>query len=186
MTGITIVTGSPGAGKTTLARRASEASPRGLHLLADVFYTFPAHVIAPVLPEAHEQNTAVIVAVTRAAAAFASRGYEVFLDGIVGPWFLPVVAAELQPTGIPVEYVVLQVSLEQAVHRATTRTQPGAEEVVRHVHAAFEKLGEYASHALDTTTLTVEESIAEFTHRRATGVFVLDLGRVHVSGRGDR
>ena len=180
MTGITIVTGSPGAGKTTLARHASRAGPRGLHLLADVFYTFPAHAISPIMPEAREQNAAVIAAVSPAAAAFASRGYEVFLDGIVGPWFLPVVAAELGSAGIPVEYVVLRFSLEQAVHRATTRTQPGAEEVVRHMHAAFEKLGEYASHTLDTTHLGVEESVAEFIRRRALGAFALDLARVPV------
>ena len=178
MTGITIVTGSPGAGKTTLAQHAAKASQRGLHLPADVFYTFPAHAISPILPEAHEQNAAVIAAVSRAAAAFASRGYEVFLDGIVGPWFLPVVTAELGSTGIPVEYVILRVSLEQAISRATTRTQPGAAEVVRHMHAAFENLGEYASHTLDTTHRGIEESAGEFIRRRAAGVFALDLARV--------
>jgi hypothetical protein len=52
---------------------------------ADLFYRFSAHPVARVLPEAHEQNGAVIAAVSRAAAAFASRGYGVFLDGIVGP-----------------------------------------------------------------------------------------------------
>ena len=178
MSGITIVTGSPGAGKTTLSQHASKANPRGLHLLSDVFYTFPAHAISPILPEAHAQNAAVIAAVSRAAAAFASRGYEVFLDGVVGPWFLPVVAAELGSTDIPVAYVVLRVTLEEAVRRATRRSQPGAEAVVRHMHAAFEKLGEYASHVLDTTHLGIEESVAEFTRRRAMGIFALDLARV--------
>jgi predicted kinase len=176
--GITIVTGSPGAGKTTLSRHAAEAHPRGVHLVSDVFYTFPAHPISPVLPESREQNAAVIAAVTRAAAAFASRGYPVFLDGIVGPWFLPVVAAELASTAIPVEYVVLRVSLAEAVRRATTRPQPGPEAVVRHMHAAFEDLGAYASHVLDTTELCVEDAAAELARRRAAGVFALDLTRV--------
>ena len=178
MNGITIVTGTPGAGKTTLSQRTSKAHPRGLHLPADVFYTFPAHAISPVLPEAHEQNGAVIAAVSRAAAAFASQGYEVFLDGIVGPWFLPVVAAELGSTGIPVEYVILRCSLEQAVRRVTTRANPGAEAVVRHMYAAFDKLGEYQSYVLDTTHLDVEESLVEFARRRALGAFALDLSGV--------
>ena len=172
------MTGSPGAGKTTLSERTSKAHPRGLHLVADVFYTFPAHAISPVLPEAHEQNGAVIAAVSCAAAAFASRGYEVFLDGIVGPWFLPVVAAELGSTGIPVEYVVLRVSLDQAVRRATTRASPATEAIVRHMHAAFERLGEYESHVLDTTDLDIEEILVEFARRRAMGVFALDLSGV--------
>ena len=181
MIGITIVTGSPGAGKTTLSRRAAKADPRGLHLPADVFYTFHAHAVSPVLPEAHEQNGAVIAAVTRAAAAFAARRYEVFVDGIVGPWFLPVVAAELASTGIPVEYVVLQVGRDEAVRRATSRLQPGAEVVVRHMHAEFQNLGEYASHAFDTTDMDSDEAFAEFTRRRSTGVFALDLARMQAA-----
>jgi endonuclease V-like protein UPF0215 family len=119
----------------------------------------------------------VIAAATRAAAAFASRGYAVFLDGIIGPWFLPVVAAELASTGIPVEYVVLRVSLAEAIRRATTRTQPGPEAVVRQMHAAFEDLGAFASHVLDTTDLGIDDAAAEFARRRATGVFALHLAR---------
>lgn len=157
MSGITIVTGSPGAGKTTLAHHVSTRHPRGLHIPADLFYTFPAHWVPPVLPEAHEQNAAVIAAVSRTAAAFASRRYEVFLDGIIGPWFLPVVAAELGATGIPIEYVVLQVSLDQAIRRATSRTRPGSEAVVRQMHAQFQELGDYASHVFDTTDLGIDD-----------------------------
>lgn len=175
MNGITIVTESPGAGKTTLSQRAANALARGLHLPADMFYTFPAHAISPILPDAHEQNGAVIAAVIRAAAAFASRNYEVFVDGIVGPWFLPVVAAELGSAGIPVDYVILRVSLEEAIRRATTRANPGAEAIVRHMHAAFAKLGDYESHVLDTTDLGVEEILVEFARRRELGAFALDL-----------
>lgn len=182
MSGITIVTGVPGAGKTTLSRRAAKADPRGLHLPADIFYTFPAYPVSPVLPEAHAQNEAMIAAVIRAAAAFAARDYEVFVDGIVGPWFLPVVAAELASTRIPVEYVVLQVGCDQAVRRATSRLQqPGAEVVVRHMHAEFQNLGEYAAHAFDTTDTSIDEAFAEFARRRSTGIFALDLTRIHAA-----
>jgi len=62
MSGITIVTGAPGAGKTTLSRRAAQADPLGLHLPADVFDTFPAYPVSPGLPEAPAQNGAVIAA----------------------------------------------------------------------------------------------------------------------------
>ena len=123
-----------------------------------------------------------ITAVSRTAAAFASQGYEVFLDGIIGPWFLPVVAAELGSTGIPVEYVILKVSLEQAIRRTTSREQPGAEAIVRHMHSEFQKLGLYASHVLDATVLGADETLAEFARRRSMGVFALDLARVQAAG----
>ena len=176
MSGMTIVTGSPGAGKTALCQRLAKVSPRGLHLPADVFYTFPAHAVSPILPEAHEQNSAVIAAATHAAAVFAARGYEVFLDGIVGPWFLPLVARELLCTGIALDYVILQVRLEDAIRRVAARTgQAASDEVVRHMHAAFEKLGGYAPHALDTTQSDMDQSVVEFTRRRAIGDFAVDL-----------
>ena len=175
MAGIIIVTGTPGAGKTTLCQHAAKADPRGLHIVADVFFTFPAHPISPILPEAHAQNGAVIAAVCRAAAAFASRGYEVFVDGIIGPWFLPVVAAELAGTGVAIEYAVLRVAADEAVRRTRNRPEPSDETIVRHMHAAFQNLGGYESHALDTTGSSIEDTLAVFRHRRATGVFAVTL-----------
>jgi hypothetical protein len=47
-----------------------------------------------------EQNTHIIVALTRTSAAFASRGYDVILDGLFVPQFLPVIASELRSTGL--------------------------------------------------------------------------------------
>ena len=71
MGSLVIITGSPGAGKTTLAARLAKASSHGVHVQGDVFYTFLAHAIPPTLPESQEQNTAVIRATMRAAATLA-------------------------------------------------------------------------------------------------------------------
>src|SRR6185369_8338229 len=137
------------------------------------FFTFPAHPISPILPEAHAQNAAVIAAVCRAAAAFASHGYEVLVDGIIGPWFLPVVAAEVAHTGLSIEYVVMRVDVEEAVRRTRNRSVPGDEAVVRHMHAAFRDVGHYESHVIDTTSASIEETLAELTRRRAAAGFSL-------------
>ena len=53
---------------------------------------------------------------------YAASGYDVFVDGIVGPWFL-------EPwlgLGRPVSYVVLLPSAEEARHRAEGRGGPRA------------------------------------------------------------
>ena len=175
---ITIVTGSPGAGKTTLARALAKAGPRGVHVPADLFFAFPAHPIAPTLPEAHEQNGTIIAAVTRTAAAFASGGYEVYLDGIIGPWFLPRVADELRPTGLAVDYVILRLGLMEAIQRATTRSGPGVEAIVRHMHPPFEQLGRYEAHVIDTTGLAEVEVVGQFVLRQTVAAFALDLTRI--------
>ena len=90
-------------------------------------------------------------------------------------------AAALASTGIPVDYVVLQVGRDEAVRRATSRLQPGAEVVVRHMHAEFQNLGDFASHVFDTTNMSVDEAFAEFTRRRSKGVFALDLARMQAA-----
>ena len=44
--------------------------------------------IPPHLPESNEQNLIVIEAFLEAAKRYARGGYDVIVDGIVGPWFL--------------------------------------------------------------------------------------------------
>jgi predicted kinase len=170
---LTIITGPPGAGKTTLAARLAKASPRGAHVPGDLFYTFLAYPIHPALPASQQQNTAVIAATTRAAGALAAADYEVFMDGIFGPWFLPVIAQELNGVRAQVSYVVLSVTLDEALRRAGARAEPLDESVVRQMHAAFTDLGEYRKHALDVTKLTPDQVEVEF--RRIRSGLILDI-----------
>jgi hypothetical protein len=101
---IVIVSGCPGSGKTTLAKALALArGTKGVHLVSDVFYGFPAAPIDPTHPDSREQNTVIMRALARAARAFAEGGYHVVLDGIFGPWFLPVLQEELSGAP-PVSY----------------------------------------------------------------------------------
>jgi hypothetical protein len=100
----------------------------------------------------------------------------VFLDGIIGPWFLPLVAHELAPTGAEVEYVILRLDPERAVERAGTReANPAAAAVVRQMNEAFARVGDYEGHVLVVGEQAPHEVAAEIDRRRAAKAFRLDL-----------
>ena len=74
------------------------------------------------------------------ADRFATGGYTVIVDGIVGPWFLdPFRALERDVT-----YVVLRPALEAAEQRAADRGEHPLKDlaVVGQMHAASSDLGE--------------------------------------------
>ena len=175
MSTIAIVTGCPGAGKTSYAREAARAHPHGLHLVADTFYDFPARLIDPTRPESATQNTAIIKALCQAAGSFARSGYCVLLDGIFGPWFLPTIAAELRPLGIATDYVVFRAEIDTALARVAARPDGGEPASVRHMNNAFRNLGVFEANVVDTTELCENEVRDRVRDLRASGALALDL-----------
>jgi cytidylate kinase len=173
MASITIISGCLGTGKTTLSRALAQAEPAGLHLITDTFYHFPAHPLDPTTPESHAQNTTILTAIGRAAAAFVEGGYDVFLDGVVGPWFLPTLLHEWD-ADVRVEYVILQATLAEELARVLRRDGPATRGRVYAMHEAFAKVQGYARHCLETTARTAGAARAEFLQRRGSGDFLLD------------
>ena len=87
---ILILTGPPGAGKTTAARSLVDVSDGpAVHLHCNDFWHFiKKGAIPPYLPESHKQNGVVMAVIAQAANGYARGGYFVAVDGIIGPWFL--------------------------------------------------------------------------------------------------
>ena len=177
MASIMIISGCLGTGKTTLSRALAQAAPTGLHFVTDTFYQFPAHPLDPTTDEAHTQNTTIIRAVGRAASAFVEGGYEVFLDGVIGPWFLPTLLREWD-AGIPVEYVILRASLAEELARVWRRDGPATQTRVYNMHDAFEDLAKYEQHVIETTGRVPEEVYATCLARRHRQEFVLNTAHV--------
>lgn len=150
---ILIVSGPPGAGKTTLARRLAETSELpSVHLHTDDFYdAVKVGFIAPWLAEADAQNAVVTRAIVAAAAEYARGGYRVVVDGVIGPWLLDVYRDAARRLSVALDYVLLRPDRATAVTRARDRQANPLANYPPGAYESFAALGAFEPHVVDTT-----------------------------------
>lgn len=176
---IIIISGATGTGKTSTARILTENAPSRLavHLHTDDFYQYIKRgYIAPWLEEAGDQNETVAEVIAASARSYAEGGYEVYVDGVIGPWFLKP-WQNMAGEGIDVRYIVLRPGEQVTVQRAAEREQracfPLDAAVVSGLWRMFADLGEFEAHAVDTSFQTVQESAECIAERLRAGEFCL-------------
>ena len=169
-----VITGSPGTGKTTTAAIVAKESDmsKSVHMHTDDFFHYLSKgAIPPHLPESNEQNLVVIEAFLAAAKRYASGGYDVIVDGIVGPWFLEPWRA-LARENYEVHYIVLRASKEETIRRAVERSKLDRETNVELVETMWEQfcsLGIYESNVIETTNDSIQETVRAVKDKIASG-----------------
>lgn len=185
-----ILTGPPGAGKTTVSQLVARSYDRSAVIESDWFWTtIRRGFVSQWKPEADNQNQVVIRSIFAAALRMSSvGGYATVVEGIVGPWYLDLVRQELQALKVPIHYVVLRPNLATCLGRAQDRA--GEERIaghpaltdegpIRHMWEQFDDLGTYEHHVVDSTNLGPDETTERVRAGLADGRFALQIGSNH-------
>lgn len=177
MSSVLLLTGPSGSGKTTVAKLvATGAERQTMHLTTDEYYRgIRTGFVAPYLPGAQRQNEVVVDAIVATVGVYARGGYDVVVDGIIGPWFLAPFRKAADQDGWSMAYVVLRPDLTTTLRRGQDRPEPELTdaEALQGLHGAFADLGALESHAIDTTRLDAVQTAAEVRKAVASGSYLL-------------
>jgi shikimate kinase len=161
---IFVVSGSPGAGKSSVSRAIASRFPRGVHVpLDDMRELVVSGIAHPVLEWTDETTRQFRLARENAAFIaqnYAREGFVVALDDVIVP-------PEDSFAALEPHSVLLRASLETLLSRSATRTNKTfdpsfLEPTIRHLHAELEVVPASALEGwfvLDSSELTLEQTV---------------------------
>ncbi|GGC17244.1 AAA family ATPase [Cellulomonas carbonis] len=176
MAELVVVTGPPGAGKSTVAAALAEGLEPSALVTGDSFFGFLVRgAIAPWLPEADEQNRVVVAAAAAATGRLVAGGFHAVYDGVLGPWMVEAFVDRLGAAVPHLHYVVLLPPLETCLGRVAARTGHGFTDAdaTRHMHREFAEADVDDRHLLTDVTSDVAALVDRIAGRMTDGSLLL-------------
>ncbi len=170
MGSLLVVTGPPGAGKSTVSRLIADRFESSVLVEGDAFFAFlRAGAIEPWFVESQAQNEVVTDVAAAATAGFVVGGYDTVYDGVMGPWFLPAFARRLGLAEF--DYVVLLPTEEECAERVRTRIGHGFADdaAARSMHQQFAADRPSSGQVIESNRLDAQAIADDVIRRRAAG-----------------
>lgn len=158
-----LISGLPGAGKTTVARRLAEQLPRSVHIIGDdLRRLIIGGFRSPAEPWDAETRRQYYLAFENEAALaknFIRLAFKVIVDELVhaGDLFE---AWKHSFQDVTYSTVLLQPAAEEALRRNRRRTKHVEETIIRRLDSDFRREDHSAWLVLDTTRLSVDETVS--------------------------
>jgi len=115
-------------------------------------------------------------ALSASAGICAGSGYDVYLDGVVGPWFFNTWLGAAREHGVGLHFLALMPDEDTAAHRAVSRTNVGAmkdPDVARRMWRVFQGHDLPAGHVLGNSVQPPDETVDRILDGLAKGQFRL-------------
>ena len=175
-----LLSGPPGAGKSTVAKELIEISPnRTVYIEGDMFWQFIAKRGENPLPR-QANSRLVIKSMMLAALPFIRGGYFVILDFTIGPWHLNLIPEPLKTVAF--DYVILGPSQKICAKREGMKKDGGVGDygaTYHDLYEAFCNLGDYERYAIRD-----DEADAKTFAQRIWEVVISGSHRLDVSKLG--
>jgi hypothetical protein len=165
-----IVTGPPGAGKSTVSGLVADGFDSSVLIPADWFFgLWRRGAVDPWLPQALPQTSVAGAAAAAVAGAFASADCQVVYDGFIPPRDLPGFATAARLSVL--HYAVILPPVTTCVDRVTSRTGHGftSEDATRAMHRDFTQATLPERHLIVGTERTPEGIAKQIIGKVAEG-----------------
>ena len=161
---IFVVSGSPGAGKSSVSRALAQRFPRGVHVPVDDLRDLVVSGLAPPVPTWTDETARQFRLASEVGAfiakTYSSEGFVVVIDNVIFPNFDPFAHLEAHR-------VLLRPSLETLLQRNAERNDKTfapdvLESTIRRLHTELEAVPDSALEhwfVLDSSRLTLEETV---------------------------